>query len=31
MWAKENIIKSDKISKQVAEKKIAEIRKLINA
>jgi len=31
MWAKENIIKSDKISKQVAEKKIAEIRKQIRA
>ena len=29
MWAKKNIIKSDKISKQVAEKKIAEIKKLI--
>ena len=31
MWAKENISKSDKISKQVAKKKIAEIKKLINA
>jgi len=31
MWAKENIIKGNKISKKVAEKKIAEIRKQIGA
>ena len=31
MWEKDNISKSNKISKQVAEKKIAEIKKLINA